>query len=212
MIDLINSGLFSHGDTNLFRPITDNLIHHDPFMVLADFRAYVDCQERASTVWVEKAHWDRMSILNVARMGGFSSDRSIREYAERIWQVVLCMEACPRRSPLAVRAIRTRTVGASAGAVDLGGWCGRGQPQTATTRELNAPALTRPDAESAPACPHAPDRPALAAPRPAARRQDPALLQAMSGFERVLPSISMPPRRSRPGRRGRRAAGGYITA
>ena len=87
VIDLINSGLFSHGDTNLFRPITDNLIHHDPFMVLADFRAYVDCQERASTVWVEKAHWDRMSILNVARMGGFSSDRSIREYAERIWHV-----------------------------------------------------------------------------------------------------------------------------
>jgi starch phosphorylase len=87
VIDLINSGLFSHGDNNLFRPITDNLIHHDPFMVLADFRAYVDCQERASTVWAEKAHWDRMSILNVARMGGFSSDRSIREYAERIWHV-----------------------------------------------------------------------------------------------------------------------------
>jgi starch phosphorylase len=87
VIDLINSGLFSHGDLDLFRPITDNLINHDPFMVLADFRAYVDCQAQVSQAWADRGHWDRMSVLNVARMGKFSSDRSIREYAEKIWKV-----------------------------------------------------------------------------------------------------------------------------
>ncbi len=87
VIDLINSGVFSHGDKSLFRPLTDNLINHDPFMVLADFRSYVQCQERVSQAWADKSHWDRMSILNVARMGKFSSDRSVREYAQRIWHV-----------------------------------------------------------------------------------------------------------------------------
>jgi len=87
VIDLIASGLFSHGDAELFRPLTDNLVYHDPFMVLADFRAYVDCQRRVDHAWRAPRNWDRMSILNTARMGPFSSDRSIREYAERIWQV-----------------------------------------------------------------------------------------------------------------------------
>ncbi len=87
VIDLINSGLFSHGDPILFRPFTDHLINHDTFMALADFRAYVDCQEQVSKAWADRGHWDHMSILNVARMGKFSSDRSIREYAERIWHV-----------------------------------------------------------------------------------------------------------------------------
>ncbi|MGE5154406.1 MAG: glycogen/starch/alpha-glucan phosphorylase [Bdellovibrio bacteriovorus] len=87
VIDLINSGLFSHGDTTLFRPLTDHMVNHDTFMTLADFRAYVDCQEQVSKAWADKGHWDHMSILNVARMGKFSSDRSIRDYAERIWHV-----------------------------------------------------------------------------------------------------------------------------
>ncbi len=86
-IDLINSGLFSHGDTQLFRPLTDNLINHDPFMVLADYRAYLRCQEEVDRVYRDSERWTRMSIRNVARIGGFSSDRAIREYAERIWQV-----------------------------------------------------------------------------------------------------------------------------
>lgn len=86
-IDLIVSGLFSHGDTNLFRPLTDHLINQDPFMVLADYRAYLECQDRISEVYDRPSDWDRMSILNVARMGKFSSDRSIREYAQRIWEI-----------------------------------------------------------------------------------------------------------------------------
>ena len=87
VIDLINSGLFSHGDPTLFRPLTDHLVNHDTFMALADYRAYVDCQQQVSKAWADKGHWDHMSILNVARMGKFSSDRSIRDYAERIWQI-----------------------------------------------------------------------------------------------------------------------------
>jgi starch phosphorylase len=86
-IDLINSGLFSHGDTDLFRPLTDNLVHHDPFLALADYQAYVDSQSEVDRAWSDQARWHRMSILNVARMGKFSSDRSIRDYCERIWKV-----------------------------------------------------------------------------------------------------------------------------
>jgi len=86
-IDLINSGLFSHGDTELFRPLTENLVHHDPFMVLADYQAYIDCQDAVDRAWGDQKHWNRMSILNVARMGKFSSDRAIREYCEKIWKV-----------------------------------------------------------------------------------------------------------------------------
>ena len=86
-IDLINSGLFSHGDTELFRPLTDSLLQQDPFLVLADYRSYIDCQTEVGRAWGDQEHWNRMSILNVARMGKFSSDRSIRDYCEHIWKV-----------------------------------------------------------------------------------------------------------------------------
>ena len=86
-IDLINSGLFSHGDTELFRPLTNHLLHHDDYLLMADYRAYVDCQQAVDLAYANPTHWTRMSILNVARMGKFSSDRAIREYAEQIWQM-----------------------------------------------------------------------------------------------------------------------------
>jgi starch phosphorylase len=86
-VDLIASGLFSHGDANLFRPLTDNLIHDDAFMVLADFQSYVDRQHDVDRAWRAPHNWDRMSILNTARMGKFSSDRSIQDYAKHIWHV-----------------------------------------------------------------------------------------------------------------------------
>ncbi|MBC8210240.1 MAG: glycogen/starch/alpha-glucan phosphorylase [Gammaproteobacteria bacterium] len=86
-IELINSGLFSHGDTELFRPLTENLLNLDPFMVLADYEAYVECQDEVGHAYQDRAHWNRMSILNVARMGKFSSDRSIQDYATKIWKV-----------------------------------------------------------------------------------------------------------------------------
>jgi starch phosphorylase len=86
-IDLINSGLFSHGDTELFRPLTDHLLHHDDYLLMADYRAYVNCQQEVDHAYRDPAHWTRMSILTVARMGKFSSDRAIQEYAKTIWHV-----------------------------------------------------------------------------------------------------------------------------
>ncbi len=87
VLDLIQSGFFSHGDTQLFKPLIDSLLNHDDYMLLADFQSYVDCQDRVAECYMNQDEWTRMSILNVARMGKFSSDRSIREYCEDIWKI-----------------------------------------------------------------------------------------------------------------------------
>ena len=71
----------------LFRPLVDNLLDHDPFLLLADYQAYIDAQDRVSALWRDPQAWTRQSILNAARMGKFSSDRSIRDYCERVWKV-----------------------------------------------------------------------------------------------------------------------------
>lgn len=86
-IDRIASGHFSRGDPHLFQPLVDDLLAYDPYMLLADFRSYVDCQDRVAETWRDPFRWTRMSILNVARMGRFSSDRAVREYVEDIWRV-----------------------------------------------------------------------------------------------------------------------------
>jgi len=86
-IDLINSGVFSHGDHELFRPLTDSLLSHDSFMLLADYRPYIECQSSVAECFLNQQYWNRMSILNVARMGSFSSDRAVREYCQQIWKV-----------------------------------------------------------------------------------------------------------------------------
>jgi starch phosphorylase len=87
VLDLVGGGTLSPGDPERFRPLHDDLMHHDPYLVLADFRAYVDCQQRVGEAFADPQRWDRMSILNTARSGPFSSDRSIREYCQRIWRV-----------------------------------------------------------------------------------------------------------------------------
>ncbi|MEM9148892.1 MAG: glycogen/starch/alpha-glucan phosphorylase [Cyanobacteria bacterium P01_F01_bin.3] len=87
VIDLIGSGIFSSGDTKMFKPLIDNLLNHDRFMVLADYQAYVDCQKEVSAAYKDQDSWVRMSILNAARMGKFSSDRSIQEYCDEIWNI-----------------------------------------------------------------------------------------------------------------------------
>ena len=86
-IDQIRSGHFSQGNRDLFAPLVDNLLKHDPFLLLADYQSYIDCQDGVSEAYHDQERWIRMSILNVARMGKFSSDRSIREYCDKIWMV-----------------------------------------------------------------------------------------------------------------------------
>jgi len=86
-IDLIAEGHFSQGDRGLFQPLVDSLLHHDEYMLLADYASYLEAQQEVGRAYMEPEHWTRMSILNVARMGKFSSDRSIREYCEEIWKV-----------------------------------------------------------------------------------------------------------------------------
>lgn len=87
VINMINSGLFSKGDRNLFKPITDNLLWSDPFMLMADYPLYIACQDLVADTWKNPDKWNKMAIMNVARMGKFSSDRSIQEYCEKIWKV-----------------------------------------------------------------------------------------------------------------------------
>jgi len=87
VIDLIRDGHFSRGDRELFRPIVDSLLHGDHYRLLADFQSYVDCQAQVSAAYRKPEEWTRMSIVNVARMGRFSSDRSIRDYCGKIWRV-----------------------------------------------------------------------------------------------------------------------------
>jgi starch phosphorylase len=87
VLALIGSGRFSRGDSEVFRPLVENLTQSDPFLVLADYAAYVACQERVSAAWQDAENWTRMSILNTARSGKFSSDRAIDEYCKEIWKV-----------------------------------------------------------------------------------------------------------------------------
>ena len=85
-IDLIGSGFFYPKDSTLFKPLIDSLLRRDEHLTLADYRAYVDCQDRVGMAYSDPRKWAKMSILNVARMGKFSSDRAIREYCDKIWR------------------------------------------------------------------------------------------------------------------------------
>jgi starch phosphorylase len=110
-INQIASGAFSRGDTMLFRSLVDHLLQRDDYLLLADFQSYLDCQDRVSAVYRDTKKWTEMSILNVARMGKFSSDRSIREYCTNIWGARPVEEpAIPgtRRAPKAAAAKRRK--------------------------------------------------------------------------------------------------------
>ena len=85
VLDAIAAGQFSQGDKDLFRPIVDSLLQHDEYLLLADFAPYLECCERAAEAFRDRDGWTRMSILNAARCGFFSSDRTIRQYSEEIW-------------------------------------------------------------------------------------------------------------------------------
>ena len=85
-IDWIANGHFSGGDSEIFKPIVDSLLHHDEYMICADFAAYLSCHERAMEAYADSEAWTTMSILNSARSGFFSSDRTIAEYNRDIWR------------------------------------------------------------------------------------------------------------------------------
>ena len=86
VIDLIASGFFSRGDGGLFAPLLDSLLQYDPYLVLADFGSYLECQRVVADAYADRERWTRMSILNAARSGKFSSDRTVREYLDDIWR------------------------------------------------------------------------------------------------------------------------------
>ncbi len=85
-LDALSSGEFSRGDKGLFQPLVDSLLNGDEFMLLADYQSYIDCQDRVGEAYRNHDAWTRISILNVARMGKFSSDRAIRDYCADIWK------------------------------------------------------------------------------------------------------------------------------
>ena len=87
VLDSVASGVFSPDDTNRYRGFVDMLTHHDHFLVTADFDAYYEAQRRVDAHWHDRRSWWRSSILNTARVGWFSSDRTIGEYADEIWNV-----------------------------------------------------------------------------------------------------------------------------
>ena len=86
-LGVIESGCLAAGDQSLYRPLLDSLYDRDEYLVFADYRSYIDAQDRVCHVWRNHDHWTRMSILNAARIGKFSSDRAVFEYAKRIWHV-----------------------------------------------------------------------------------------------------------------------------
>jgi starch phosphorylase len=92
-VDLIADGFFSNGDRELFRPLVESLLTRDEYLLLADYQPYVDCQGRVSDAYRDQANWTRMSIINAASVGRFSSDRSIRDYCRDIWNVTPSLDA-----------------------------------------------------------------------------------------------------------------------
>ena len=88
IIDWLGSDYFTGNESSdILTPLRDNLIYHDPYLCLADFAAYSDAQEKVSAAFQDKARWAKMAVLNTARVGKFSSDRTIREYARDIWKL-----------------------------------------------------------------------------------------------------------------------------
>jgi starch phosphorylase len=86
-IDLVASGFFSPEERDLFRPLVDELLGRDEYLVTVDFPAYSTCQRAVESAYKDTVTWSKMSALNIARVGGFSSDRTVREYARDIWGV-----------------------------------------------------------------------------------------------------------------------------
>lgn len=87
VIESLQSGFFSRGDRDLFRPLVESILNHDEYFLAADYASYISCQDKVGECFKDQDRWTKMSILNTARLGYFSSDRTIREYCEEIWDI-----------------------------------------------------------------------------------------------------------------------------
>ena len=85
VLDAIGGGAFSHGESDRYRGVVDTLLHRDTYMLLADFADYLATQARVDALYRDPAAWAKRALLNIAAMGQFSSDRTIREYVQKIW-------------------------------------------------------------------------------------------------------------------------------
>ncbi|MCG8306583.1 MAG: glycogen/starch/alpha-glucan phosphorylase [Cytophagales bacterium] len=106
VLEMIRTGFFSPDNPDLFKPIFDALVFHDEYMLLADYQSYIDCQDRVDEVYRDESKWTEMSILNVARSGKFSSDRTIKEYCEDIWKVKPVKVKIPKYNPKALTKVK----------------------------------------------------------------------------------------------------------
>ncbi len=88
VIEALADGSFSLGDRNLFKPLVDSLMSpHDQYLLIRDFESYIDSQHQVNEAFLDQERWTRMAVLNVARMGKFSTDRTIKQYANEIWGI-----------------------------------------------------------------------------------------------------------------------------
>jgi len=99
VLELIGGGFFAPEEPKLFQPILESLLGEDRYLVLADFPSYSACQERAAAAFRDPPSWQRMAVLNIARMGKFSSDRTIRDYAREIWGATPVQVVVPPYKP-----------------------------------------------------------------------------------------------------------------
>ena len=86
-VDMLKDDYFNENEPGIFEPIYNELLYRDYFFVMADYRSYVDMQKKVETEYMDKELWLRKSLINTARMGRFSSDRTIKQYADEIWKI-----------------------------------------------------------------------------------------------------------------------------
>ncbi len=106
VLEMIRTGYFSPEQPDLFKPIFDALVFHDEYMLLADYQAYINCQDEVDMAYKDQSKWTEMSILNVAKSGKFSSDRTIKEYCKDIWKVKSVKVEIPKYDPKAITTIK----------------------------------------------------------------------------------------------------------
>ena len=99
VLDMIRTGYFSPDNIDLFKPIFESLVYHDEYMLMADYQSYIDCQDEVDQVYRNPSKWTKMSILNVAKSGKFSCDRTVGEYCKDIWKVKPIKVNIPKYNP-----------------------------------------------------------------------------------------------------------------